>query len=155
MMWGKTPPLGSAMRLDAVTIGAWKNLRDFSIDFEEESPYTVLVGENGAGKSNLIEALTLIFRNLDLDLPAPFAYELKYRCRGHNIRVSAEADRVQHSRFSTQNRTLTERFPNGGSWEWTRLASRCSGRLLSSVTTRAPAIDWRASTRSIANGTID
>ncbi|MBS0220800.1 MAG: AAA family ATPase [Proteobacteria bacterium] len=82
------------MRLDAVTIGAWKNLKDFSVDFDEGSPYTVLVGENGAGKSNLIEALTLIFRNLDLDLPAPFAYELKYTCRGHGIRVVAEADRV-------------------------------------------------------------
>lgn len=82
------------MRLDTVTIGAWKNLRDFCVDFDEESPYTVLVGENGAGKSNLIEALTLIFRNLDLDLPAPFAYELKYRCRGHNIRVLAETNRA-------------------------------------------------------------
>ena len=82
------------MRLDAVTIGAWKNLKDFCVDFDEDSPYTVLVGENGAGKSNLIEALTLIFRNLDLDLPAPFSYELKYRCRGQNVRVVAEADRV-------------------------------------------------------------
>ena len=81
------------MRLDAVTIADWKNLKDFHVDFDEESPYTVLVGENGAGKSNLIEALTLIFRNLDLDLPAPFAYELKYRCRGQNIRVTATADR--------------------------------------------------------------
>jgi len=82
------------MRLDAVTIGEWKNLKDFCVDFDETSPYTVLVGENGAGKSNLIEALTLIFRNLDLDLPAPFSYDLKYRCRGQNIRVTAEADRV-------------------------------------------------------------
>lgn len=82
------------MRLDAVTIDAFKNLKDFSVDFDEKSPYTVLVGENGAGKSNLIEALTLIFRNLDLDLPAPFGYELKYRCRGQSIHVHAEADRA-------------------------------------------------------------
>ena len=82
------------MRLDAVTVGEWKNLKDFSVDFDEESPYTVLVGENGAGKSNLIEALTLIFRNLDLDLPAPFSYELKYRCRGHSVKVVAQADQT-------------------------------------------------------------
>jgi predicted ATPase len=81
------------MRLDAVRIGEWKNLKDLCVDFDEGSPYTVLVGENGAGKSNLIEALTYIFRNLDLDLPAPFAYELKYRCRGHDLRVKAELDR--------------------------------------------------------------
>ncbi|RWX74858.1 hypothetical protein EPK99_23495 [Neorhizobium lilium] len=80
------------MRLDKVTIGDWKNLKDFHVDFDEESPYTVLVGENGAGKSNLIEALTLIFRNLDLDLPAPFDYQLQYRCRAQSIRVVAGAD---------------------------------------------------------------
>ena len=55
------------MRLDELTIGEFKNLRDLRVDFDEGSPYTVLVGENGAGKSNLIEALSLIFRNLDLD----------------------------------------------------------------------------------------
>ena len=38
-------------------------------------------GENGAGKSNLLEALTIIFRNLDLELKAPFDYKLKYECR--------------------------------------------------------------------------
>ena len=94
------------MRLDAVTIGAWKNLKDFCVDFDEDSPYTVLVGENGAGKSNLIEALTLIFRNLDLDLPAPFAYELKYRCRGQNVRVVAEAERMPA--FSLLDAELSE-----------------------------------------------
>jgi hypothetical protein len=31
------------MRLDAVRIGTFKNLRDFSVDFDEESPYTVLI----------------------------------------------------------------------------------------------------------------
>ena len=80
------------MRLDAVRIGAFKNLRDLSVDFDEGSPYTVLVGENGAGKSNLIEALTLIFRNLDLDVEAPFDYDLEYECRGSHIKIYAKAD---------------------------------------------------------------
>lgn len=81
------------MRLDEVRIAAFKNLRDLHVDFDERSPYTVLVGENGAGKSNLIEGLALIFRNLDLDVEAPFTYELKYECRGHFIEVRAEADK--------------------------------------------------------------
>ena len=80
------------MRLDQVTIGEFKNLRDLRVDFDEDSPYTVLVGKNGSGKSNLIEALTFIFRNLDLELEAPFAYQLKYRCRGHDVEVRAEKD---------------------------------------------------------------
>jgi predicted ATP-binding protein involved in virulence len=77
------------MRLDEVTIGEFKNLRDLSVDFDESSSYTVLVGENGAGKSNLIEALSLIFRNLDLDLEAPFSYHLKYQCREYDVEVRA------------------------------------------------------------------
>lgn len=80
------------MRLNEVVIGEFKNLRDFRVTFDDASPYTVLVGENGAGKSNLIEALTIIFRNLDLDLPAPFSYHLRYRCRNHDVEIRAEKD---------------------------------------------------------------
>lgn len=80
------------MRLDEVTIGEFKNLRDLYVDFDEGTPYTVLVGENGAGKSNLLEALTIIFRNLDLELKAPFDYALKYVCRDRHIRIEAKKD---------------------------------------------------------------
>lgn len=78
------------MRLEQITIEEFKNLRGLHVDFDQTSPYTVLVGENGAGKSNLIEALTVIFRNLDLDVEASFTYELDYRCRGKGIRIQAK-----------------------------------------------------------------
>jgi predicted ATPase len=79
------------VRLDQLRIREFKNLRDFEVDFDEHSPYTVLVGENGAGKSNLLEALTMIFGHLDLDDPAPFGYDLRYRCRGSELEITAEA----------------------------------------------------------------
>lgn len=94
------------MRLNEVTIGEFKNLRNLRVDFDESSPYTVLVGENGAGKSNLIEALSLIFRNLDLDQEAPFSYHLKYRCRDYDIEVRAAAG--QFPQFWTKRRTESE-----------------------------------------------
>ena len=31
------------MRLDTLTVGRFKNLRDFRVDFDEESRYTVLL----------------------------------------------------------------------------------------------------------------
>jgi predicted ATPase len=80
------------MRLDEITIEEFKNLRKLRVDFDEESPYTVLVGENGSGKSNFIEAITFIFRNLDLEIEAPFTYHIKYRCRGHDIEIRAQRD---------------------------------------------------------------
>ena len=91
------------MRLDEVSIAEFKNLRDLHVDFDESSPYTVLVGENGAGKSNLIEALSLIFRNLDLDQEAPFTYQLKYRCRDHDIEISAKGN--QYPKFKAKLRS--------------------------------------------------
>lgn len=81
------------LRLTELTVGSFKNLRDFHINFDEDSPYTVVVGENGAGKSNLMEALTLIFRHLDLELSAPFDYALQYECRGSAIKITAREGR--------------------------------------------------------------
>ena len=81
------------MRIDELWIEAFKNLQDIRVNFDRESPYTVLVGENGSGKSNLLEALALIFRGLDLNERAPFSYELKYRCKNHDVAVVARQNR--------------------------------------------------------------
>lgn len=80
------------MRLCSLWIEAFKNLTNLSIDFDEESPYTVLVGENGSGKSNLIEAIALIFRHLDLDEKASLSFKIEYIVRGSRVRVAATSD---------------------------------------------------------------
>lgn len=79
------------MRLKHLELERFKNLGNFAIDFGEDSPYTVLVGENGAGKSNLLEALTWIFRSLDLEEDAPFDYKLSYSCREWDLEIEANA----------------------------------------------------------------
>jgi AAA ATPase domain len=82
------------MRLDRLHIRSrFKNLADFQINFDEDSEMTVLAGRNGTGKSNLLEALTIIFRNLDLGLPPAFSYELCYLCRGRTITIDANPSR--------------------------------------------------------------
>ena len=81
------------MRLDTLWIDSFKNLRDFSIDFDEQSLTTVLVGGNGTGKSNLLEALVIIFRDLDLGAPPAFSYQLSYLCRGRRVRIDADPTR--------------------------------------------------------------
>lgn len=78
------------MRIDRLAIKDFKNLRDFSIDFDEKQLTTVLIGQNGTGKSNLFEALVLIFRSLDLGEPPPFAYSIRYLCRDRIIDVAAD-----------------------------------------------------------------
>lgn len=80
------------MRIDSVHIQSeFKNLKDFFIDLDERYMETVLLGQNASGKSNFLEALVLIFKNLDLQKPAPFDYVIKYECRGKQIEVDAKA----------------------------------------------------------------
>lgn len=84
------------MRLISFSVESFKNLHQLSVDFDKSSSYTVLVGENGAGKSNLLEALTLVFRNLDLDEAPPFNYRIEYVCRGRAVRVIAADGTVSY-----------------------------------------------------------
>ena len=81
------------MRLDYLYIEEFKNLRKLEMDFDESSLATVVVGRNGTGKSNVLEALVLIFRNLDLKKPAPFPYRIQYECRGKIILIDATSNR--------------------------------------------------------------
>lgn len=84
------------MRLISFYVEDFKNLHDLTVEFDKSSPYTVLVGENGAGKSNLLEALTSVFRNLDLDETPPFNYRIEYVCRGRAVQVVAAGDGVSY-----------------------------------------------------------
>ncbi|WP_315757894.1 MULTISPECIES: AAA family ATPase [unclassified Bradyrhizobium] len=77
------------MRLKSLYLQEFKNLQKFEIGFAE-SFTNVLVGPNGTGKSNVLEALIIIFRDLDLGAPPAFSYRLNYSCRGADIAVDAD-----------------------------------------------------------------
>ena len=87
------------MQLERLKIQDFRNLRDFEIIFtgDSTSPDSetsefkshAVIGQNGSGKSNMIEAIVTIFRDLDLNQKTPFAYELDYTCRGHRIEINA------------------------------------------------------------------
>lgn len=78
------------MRVDRLTIGSakdspshrFKNLKDVTIDFDQNDWITIVIGWNGTGKSNVLEALAIIFRELIDRRRSPrieFAFELRYR----------------------------------------------------------------------------
>lgn len=81
------------MRLSKIAIDNFKNLNNFSVDFDQQSLTTVIIGRNGTGKSNLLEALIIIFRDLDLGESPAFKYMLSYNCRGHEIQIDADPQR--------------------------------------------------------------
>lgn len=81
------------MRIDRLHLVDFKNLRDFEADFHVSSSRQVIVGRNGVGKSNLLEAICLIFRDLDLEESASFAYTIDYYCNRHYVRVKSSPEK--------------------------------------------------------------
>jgi predicted ATPase len=91
------------MHLQRIQISAFRNLKDFEIKFTESADDAsvdggrrtfnshAVIGANGAGKSNLIEAIITIFRDLDLNLVASLDYELDYSIRDHRIEIKAQS----------------------------------------------------------------
>lgn len=80
------------MRIDRLKIDNFKNLKNFQIDIDETQLTSVFIGRNGAGKSNLLEAVVIIFRDLDLAvLTKEFSYVINYNCSGHEIQVKSNA----------------------------------------------------------------
>jgi predicted ATPase len=89
------------MHLQRIRLTLFRNLRDFEITFTESVEDQnveggqrtfnshAVIGINGVGKSNLIEAIIIIFRDLDLNQPASFDYEMDYSIRGHQIKLTA------------------------------------------------------------------
>lgn len=75
------------MRIDRLYLKEFRNLVDFEVDFDQTSTRQVVVGRNGVGKSNLLEALTRIFRDLDLEEESEFGYEIEYLCNKHCIKI--------------------------------------------------------------------
>lgn len=77
------------MKLKWVFINKYKNLQEEKVEFNESSSNVyVLVGKNGSGKSNLLEAISLIFSSLYHDLSnPPFAYGICYEINGRTIEI--------------------------------------------------------------------
>lgn len=98
------------MRLDKLTIGSlkdspthqFKNLKNITIDFDQEHWVTVVIGWNGTGKSNVLEALAIIFRDLIQGERKPsFAFNLSYRVGSGAetacINIDADPDREREA----------------------------------------------------------
>ena len=96
------------MRLVKITIGSakvspthqFKNLKNVTIDFDQDHWVTVLIGWNGTGKSNVLEAVAIIFRDLIRKKRRPaFAFVLKYRMGNGDdtlhIEINADPDRAK------------------------------------------------------------
>lgn len=72
------------MRLKSLYIQEYKNIKEQTFDFSNNTGYIAFIGLNGSGKSNLIEAIALIFNGILNKKKIPFEYEIKYEHDGKN-----------------------------------------------------------------------
>lgn len=117
------------MQLRLLRIVEFRNLRNLDLRFATALPAAVpeapakavrshaLIGQNGTGKSNLIEALITIFRDVDLDRDAALDFTLEYEIRGRVVRLQADTakqkrpfvwvdDRAESQGYLLKNREL-------------------------------------------------
>lgn len=95
------------MKIKSLWVSEYKNLKDINLTFNTNL-ITLLVGQNGLGKSNLIEILTIIFKDLAaLDKEeeyknwayytekGQFEYEIHFENKGWNIIITVKKDFFQ------------------------------------------------------------
>lgn len=105
------------MKIRYLKINGFKNLKDFELDLRDNTQdILITVGKNGTGKSNVLEALVLIFRNLFLyekktiaeinretviksNFPL-FDYTIEYECNKYDVRVIFEKTKEGQKQLS-------------------------------------------------------
>ena len=84
------------MHLKSVNIKGYKNLRATPIRFSGGLVPIALIGNNGSGKSNLIEALTQIFIGLFFEKSMPgFDFELTYEAHNKEVEITKTGEDLQ------------------------------------------------------------
>ena len=101
------------MQIIKLEVSNYKCLKDFSIDFttDYEKGYsnTVLIGENGSGKSSIIEAITMILMSDDSLAVArqiDFSYILDYAYAGRRIALIYNCDENFYKVVVQENRDI-------------------------------------------------
>ncbi|MEP0936524.1 MAG: AAA family ATPase [Cyclobacteriaceae bacterium] len=89
------------MKIKKLWVSEYKNLKNLEFEFKDGKLISLLVGQNGFGKSNLIEILTMIFRSLFEHTSLKKAkewseennmleYEIEYSCKRKHLKISGK-----------------------------------------------------------------
>ena len=71
------------MRLKSLYIEEYKNIKNQTFDFSDHDGLTLLIGNNGSGKSNLLESISDIFSNL-------YQNQNHFETKGFNIKYTID-----------------------------------------------------------------
>lgn len=128
------------MRIDWLWVNEYKNLRDLTIDFSQDHLITVLIGRNGTGKSNVLEALTVIFRDLLMAERVPsLKYRIAFEIQDRWVFIDADPDRKDVYQAKTISKeTHPEPYPVGASFDDLKGASISRTKLVGEASEHLP-----------------
>lgn len=66
------------MKIKHLEISGYKNLHNIKLSFDEDTAVNAIIGNNGSGKSNILEAVVRIFVSIKEGLPEFFDYKICY-----------------------------------------------------------------------------
>lgn len=79
------------MQLISLWVEDFKNLKNFTIDFENQENLSIIIGNNGSGKSNILEAISAIFAEFySNQLGFETSYSLCYKINDNIIEINKE-----------------------------------------------------------------
>ncbi len=92
------------MKIKYLKLPDYKNLKDIELNFNTNL-VTLLIGKNGLGKSNLLEALAFIFSTIDLAEKETefttnqssdfFDFTIEYKCKSHLVFFSSIEQKLE------------------------------------------------------------
>ncbi|MEG1401003.1 AAA family ATPase [Bacteroides sp.] len=159
------------MKIKSLRTSKYKNLHDVNINFEADL-ITLLVGQNGLGKSNLIEILTFIFKDLytirekkefiaSANKSELSDYMIEYECRGNQLKIDYHDGQleiyIKHSTEEYQQISFAKFKRNSDIFLPDRIMGYYSGenkrleKLLSEYTSK----EKRTQQRAYRNGSIN
>ena len=105
------------MQLISLWVEDFKNLKNFTINFENQENLTILIGNNGSGKSNILEAISAIFNLVyGKNYIHKFHFKLEYKIKDqkitidcsdrHNFYTKYFVDNIEKSRVYLKNNSL-------------------------------------------------
>lgn len=105
------------MKLKRLYLKQYKNLKDFTIDFTAGNGLTMLIGNNGSGKSNVLEAISGIFHDLFKDKESrkiTSDYILEYVLDDKNCKIENKNGvlRCYVDKFKSRDSFIAKNAPN-------------------------------------------
>jgi energy-coupling factor transporter ATP-binding protein EcfA2 len=82
------------MKLRRIWIDGYKNLKQCEIAFDQQPLLNAVIGSNGSGKSNLVEAILHILIDVYFRRPPPFDFDFQFESQGREVRLTGRERRL-------------------------------------------------------------